>query len=140
MTWERFKELLRNKYFTVPIRAMKMNKFIQLRQGAMTVGDYIKKFKQLSRFATHMINTDVLKVERFLEGLRLELYRNVNMVGIQGVTYSQIAERALVVEQAELRIIRALEARRQFKQGQGQRWVGSENKRPFQAQGQKPEF
>ena len=121
MTWERFKELFRNKYFTVPIRAMKMNEFIQLRQRAMTVGDYIRKFEQLSRFATHMISTDALKVERFLEGLRPELYRDVNMAGIQGVTYSHIAERALVAEQAELIIVRAQEVRRQFKQGQGQR-------------------
>ena len=45
-----------------------------------------------------MVNTDALKVERFLEGLRPELYRDVNMAGIQGVTYSQVAERALVAE------------------------------------------
>ncbi|XP_022865717.1 uncharacterized protein LOC111385546 [Olea europaea var. sylvestris] len=74
MTWDRFKELFRNKYFTAPVQVMKMNEFIQLRQGGMTVGEYIHKFEQLSRFTTHMINTDALKVERFLEGLRPELY------------------------------------------------------------------
>ena len=121
MTWDRFKDLFQNKYFTAPVCAIKMNEFIQLRQGTMTVGEYIRKFEQLSRFATHMVNTDALKVERFLEGLRPELYRDVNMAGIQGVTYSQVAERALVAEQAELRISRAQEIRRQFKQGQGQR-------------------
>ena len=88
ITWDRFKDLFRNKYFTAPVRVMKMNEFIQLRQGTMTVGEYIRKFEQLSRFATHMVNTDALKVERFLEGLRPELYRDVNMAGIQGVTYS----------------------------------------------------
>ena len=88
MTWAIFKELFQNKYFTAPVRAMKMNEFIQLRQETMTVGEYIRKFEQLSRFATHMVNIDVLKVERFLEGLRPELYRDVNMAGIQGVTYS----------------------------------------------------
>ena len=73
----------------------------------MTIGEYIRKFEQLSRFATHMVSTEALKVERFLEGLRPELYRDVNMAGAQGVTFSQIAERALVAEQAELRIARA---------------------------------
>ena len=82
MTWDRFKDLFQNKYFTTPVRAMKMNEFIQLRQGTMTVGEYIRKFEQLSRFATHMVNTNILKVERFLKGLRLELYRNMNMAGI----------------------------------------------------------
>ncbi|XP_022870780.1 uncharacterized protein LOC111390021 [Olea europaea var. sylvestris] len=123
-----------------PVRAMKMNEFIQLRQGGMTVGEYIRKFEQLSRFPTHMINTDALKVERFLEGLRPELYRDVIMVGIQDVSYSQIAERALVAEQAEQRISRAQEARRQFRQGQGQRWPRNDKKRTFQGQIQKPKF
>ncbi|XP_022867123.1 uncharacterized protein LOC111386870 [Olea europaea var. sylvestris] len=98
MTWERFKELSCNKYFIAPIQARKMNEFIQLRQGGMTVGEYIRKFEQLSRFATHMVNIEVLKVERFHEGLRPELYRDVSMAGIQDVSYSQIAERALVAE------------------------------------------
>ncbi|XP_022886988.1 uncharacterized protein LOC111402900 [Olea europaea var. sylvestris] len=31
MTWDRFKELFRNKYFTALVRTMKMNEFIQLR-------------------------------------------------------------------------------------------------------------
>ncbi|XP_022873148.1 uncharacterized protein LOC111392110 [Olea europaea var. sylvestris] len=121
MTRDRFKELFRNKYFTAPVRAMKMNEFIQLRQGGMTVGEYNRKFEQLSRFATHMINTDALKVERFLKGLRPELYRDVSMAGILDVSYSQIAEKALVAEQAEQRISRAQETRRQFRQGQ-QHW------------------
>lgn len=118
MTWERFKELFRNKYFTAPVRTRKMNEFIQLRRG-MTMGEYIRKFEQLSRFATHMINIDTQKVERFLEGLRLELYRDVSTAGIQDVSYFQIVERALVVEQTEQRISRTQEARRQFRQGEG---------------------
>ncbi|KAK6115653.1 hypothetical protein DH2020_007922 [Rehmannia glutinosa] len=42
-----------------------------------------------------MVNTDAMKVERFLEGLRPELYRDVSMAGTLRVTYSQVAERAL---------------------------------------------
>lgn len=68
-----------------------------------------------------MVNTDASKVERFLEGLRPDLYRDVNMGGIQGVTSSQVVERALVAEQAELKIERAHEARRWFQQGKGQK-------------------
>ncbi|XP_022857898.1 uncharacterized protein LOC111378850 [Olea europaea var. sylvestris] len=89
MAWDRFKELFHNKYFIAPVRTMKINEFIQLRQGGMTVGEYIHKFEQLSTFATHMINTKVLKIERFLEGLRPKLYRDVSMVRIQDVSYSQ---------------------------------------------------
>ncbi|CAA2961057.1 uncharacterized protein LOC111377914, partial [Olea europaea subsp. europaea] len=64
--------------------------------------------------------------------------RDVSMIGIQDVSYSQIAERALVAEQAEQRISRAQEARRHFRQGQEQRWPRNDNKRTFQGQIQKP--
>ncbi|CAA0822151.1 Unknown protein [Striga hermonthica] len=114
MTWDRFKELFRSKYFTPPIRAMMMNKFIQLRQGDMTVADYIRKFEQLSRFAEHMVSTDALKIDRFLEGLKPEVYRDVCMAGVHGSTYSQVAERALIAEQAELEIRNAVETRHQL--------------------------
>lgn len=77
---------------------MKMNEFIQLKQRTMTVTDYLCKFEQLSRFAEHMVSTEPLKVERFLEGLRAELYQDVSMAGLQGATYSQVAERAQVAE------------------------------------------
>ncbi|XP_051117314.1 uncharacterized protein LOC127242023 [Andrographis paniculata] len=45
MTWERFKEIFRNKYFTALVRIMKMNEFIQLKQGNVTVTDYLCKFE-----------------------------------------------------------------------------------------------
>ncbi|CAA0821425.1 Unknown protein [Striga hermonthica] len=140
VTWDRFKELFRNNYLTAPTRAMKMNKFIQLRQGSMTVADYIHKFEQLSRFGEHMVSTDALKMERFLEGLKPELYRDVYMAGVHGSTYSQVAERALVAEQAELKIRNAVEDRRQLVQKQGPRWVGMEKKRPMQFQTERPIF
>lgn len=51
------------------------------------------------------------------------------MAGIQGVSYSQIAEKALVVEQTKQRISRAQEARQQFRRGQGQRWPRNDKKK-----------
>lgn len=104
MTWERLREIFRNKYFMAHVRVMKINKFIQLKQGNMTVTDYLRKLEQLSRFAEHMVSTEALKVERFLEDLRPGLYRDMSMVGIQGVTYSQVVERAQIAEQAEMQI------------------------------------
>ena len=129
MTWDRFKEIFRNKYFIAPVRAMKLNEFIQLKQGSMTVTEYINKFEHLSLFAAHMVGTDVLKAGRFLDGLKPELYRDVCMAGIQGVTYAQIVERALVAEQAENRIMQAQDFRKQIAQRQGQRWPGNDRSR-----------
>ncbi|CAA0833369.1 Unknown protein [Striga hermonthica] len=148
----------RSKYFTAPIRAMKMNEFIQLKQGNMIIADYIHKFEQLSRFAEHMVSTDYLKTERFLEGLKPELYRDVCMAGIQESNYSQVVERALIAEQAEQKIRKAQEIRRKrtkrirnclsFEgitwthalQRQRPQWTRNEKKRPTQFQNQKPIF
>ncbi|XP_022866766.1 uncharacterized protein LOC111386539, partial [Olea europaea var. sylvestris] len=86
-------------------RQQKLNEFIQLRQGNMSVEEYIRKFEELSHFASHIVSTNEHKVERFIEGLRPDLYQDVKIVGTQGVTIATIAERALEAEQAESRII-----------------------------------
>lgn len=57
-----------------------------------------------------MVSTDELKVERFLEGLRPKLYRNVRMAGTREVSFAVIVDRALIVDQAELKIVKAGEA------------------------------
>jgi hypothetical protein len=43
--------------------------FQDLKQGSMSVNEYITKFTQLSRYASHEINTDEKKHECFLNGL-----------------------------------------------------------------------
>lgn len=40
-----------------------MGEFIRHRQGPMTVGEYIKKFQELSRFAPHMGSMEALKID-----------------------------------------------------------------------------
>lgn len=87
-----------------------MNEFIQLHQGSLSVTNYIKKFDELSQFAPYMVSTDELKVERFLEGLRPKLNRNVRMAGTREVSFAVIVDRALIVDQAELKIVKAGEA------------------------------
>lgn len=57
-----------------------------------------------------MVSTDELKVERFLEGLRPKLNRNVRMAGTREVSFAVIVDRALIVDQAELKIVKAGEA------------------------------
>ncbi|KAL2533446.1 Uncharacterized protein Adt_06797 [Abeliophyllum distichum] len=77
----------------------------------MTVSEYIRKFEELSRFAAHMVGTNGLKVDRFLEGLRPELNRDVLMSGIQNMSFPEVTVNALLAEQAEVKIVWAREAR-----------------------------
>jgi hypothetical protein len=67
--WNESKDCFRNHY--VPRSTMKLKKkeFTNLRQGSMTVNEYLNSFIQLSRYATEDINTDEKKQDMFLEGL-----------------------------------------------------------------------
>jgi hypothetical protein len=61
ITWNEFKAHFCNHY--VPCGTMKLKKkeFTNLRQGSMTVNEYLNSFIQLSRYATEDINTDKKK-------------------------------------------------------------------------------
>ena len=54
----------------------------------MSVCDYIKKFDELSRFAPHIVGTNELKVNKFLKGLKVEIYRDIKMATGKGVPYT----------------------------------------------------
>jgi hypothetical protein len=48
---------------------LKKKEFQDLKQGSMSVNEYITKFTQLSRYALHEVDTDEKKHECFLNGL-----------------------------------------------------------------------
>ncbi len=58
----------------VPQGVIKLKKkFQDLKQGSMSVNEYVTKFTQLSRYAPHEIDTDEKKYEYFLNNLNDEL-------------------------------------------------------------------
>jgi hypothetical protein len=67
--WNEFKAHLRTHY--VPHGTMKLKKkeFADLKQGGMTVNEYLNSFIQLSRYAPDDINTDEKKHDMFMNGL-----------------------------------------------------------------------
>jgi hypothetical protein len=48
---------------------LKNKEFQDLKQGSMSVNEYVTKFTQLSRYAPHEVNTDWKKQECFMNGL-----------------------------------------------------------------------
>ena len=51
MTWAEFQELFMGKYFPEIARHAKAKEFLELKQGVMTVMDYVARFTELARFA-----------------------------------------------------------------------------------------
>jgi hypothetical protein len=48
---------------------VKKKEFHDLKQGPMSMNEYVTKFTQLSRYAPHEVDTDEKKQECFLNGL-----------------------------------------------------------------------
>ena len=73
MTWAEFHELFISKYFPATTRHAKAQEFIVLRQRTMTVIEYVAKFTKLTHFADDYLATDMAKVMRFENWLKLSI-------------------------------------------------------------------
>ena len=73
MTWAEFHELFMGKYFLATARYAKAQEFLEMKQGAMTVIEYVAKFTELARFTDDYVATDRAKVRRFENELRFSI-------------------------------------------------------------------
>ena len=73
MTWAEFQDLFMGKYFLDTARHAKAHEFLEMKQGTMTVMDYVAKFMELARFADDFVATDMAKARRFENGLKLSI-------------------------------------------------------------------
>ena len=83
MTWAEFQELFMGKYFPDTARHAKAQEFLELKQGAMTVMDYVARFIELARFADDYVATDMAKVRRFENGLKLSIWARIVELRLQ---------------------------------------------------------
>ncbi|XP_075507509.1 uncharacterized protein LOC142544335 [Primulina tabacum] len=119
LTWETFKTVFYNKYFSKDVRAKKASDFLNLKQGTMSMGEYIQQFEAGVQYVPYIAQDDTSKGEHFMRGLRSEIKRDVRMSKV--ATYGEIVERALMAEQDEQDIDRDRKQRRQqyFQKSQG---------------------
>ena len=73
MTWGDFRELFMSKFFSASARHAKAREFLEFRQGTMTVMEYVAKFTELARFADDYVATEMAKVRKFKDGLKLSI-------------------------------------------------------------------
>ena len=73
MTWAEFHGLFVRKYFPATARHAKAQEFLELRQGTMTVMEYMARFTELARFGDDYVATDMAKVRRFENGQKLSI-------------------------------------------------------------------
>ena len=62
-----------SKYFLETAKHAKAREFLELNQGTMTVMEYVTKFIELARFDDDYVATDMAKVRKFVDGLKLSI-------------------------------------------------------------------
>ena len=61
------------KYFLASARNEKVQEFLKLKQGTMTVLEYVAKFTALAYFVDDYVATDMAKVRNLDDGLKLSI-------------------------------------------------------------------
>ena len=77
MTWEEFRELFMGKFFPALARHAKSREFLKLKQGNMTMLEYVTKFIELACFEDDYVATYMAKVRNFEDGLKLSIWGKI---------------------------------------------------------------
>ena len=84
------------KYFPETARHAKAQEFLELKQEVMTVMDYVARFTVLARFADDHVATDMAKVRRFENGLKLSI--RARIVGLRLQDMDSMVGTTLTIE------------------------------------------
>jgi hypothetical protein len=69
ITWEEFRDNFCGYHVPEGLMIVRKEEFLALKQGPLSVSEYMDKFMQLSRYAPEDVNTDAKRQYRFLRGL-----------------------------------------------------------------------
>lgn len=89
LDWAGFKRVFYDKYFTPDVQAKLKREFWNLRQGDMSVAEYVKKFDRGCHFSPLIANNEAEKLQHFLDGLLPSIRRDVLMVDPADYTAAQ---------------------------------------------------
>ena len=106
MTWAEFHDLFMGKYFPDTGRHAKAQEFLELKQGTMTVLEYVTRFTELARFVDDYVATNMAKVRRFENGLKMSIRGRT--VGLRLQDMDSMVGTALTIESERLRMLGAL--------------------------------
>ena len=106
------------KFFLASARHAKARKFLELKQGTMTVLEYVAKFIELAHFGDDYVASDMAKVKKFEDGLKLSIRGKI--VGLRLQDMDSMVRTALAIERKidDARSIRDTGAGNKRKEGQ----------------------
>jgi hypothetical protein len=114
MTWEAFKTKFRKAHIPSGLINIMCDKFLNLKQGGMSVTEYLNKFTTWRRYAPNNVDTDEKKREHFLNGLQEELQNY--LVAVPYDDLEALVDAAIMVEDKN-KAARESRKRRMMSQG-----------------------
>ncbi|XP_070032785.1 uncharacterized protein [Nicotiana tomentosiformis] len=121
--WEDFSEAFLVHYLLREVREARLDQFLSLKQGDMSVRDYSHKFNSLARYAPDIVRTMRARVHHYVDGLGDHLIRDCRAASLSDdVDISRIQAFAQTTEDLSRRI---RDTRRDREQSKRARTMGS---------------
>ncbi|KAG6531841.1 hypothetical protein ZIOFF_005668 [Zingiber officinale] len=133
LTWANFKEVFYGKYFTVDNRTRLAREFLDLRQGDMTVAEYVRRFERGRYFVPMITSQPVEELKHFTEGLRPAIRHDVRLSRV--TTFREAVDQALMSERDRNDMIKEAQNKRLSYQGRDQQEPGKKRSVPGQNPG-----
>ncbi|XP_070036414.1 uncharacterized protein [Nicotiana tomentosiformis] len=121
--WEDFYEAFLAHYLPREVREARLDQFLSLKQGDMSVRDYSHKFNSLARYAPDIVRTMRTRVHHYVDGFGDHLIRDCRVASLSDdVDISRIQAFAQTTEDLSRRI---RDTRRDREQSKRARTMGS---------------
>ncbi|KAG6473428.1 hypothetical protein ZIOFF_067344 [Zingiber officinale] len=118
LTWADFKEVFYGKYFAVDNRTRLAREFLELRQGDMTVVEYVRRFERGRYFVPMITSQPVEELKHFTEGLRPAIRHDVRLSRV--TTFREAVDQALMSERDRNDMVKEAQNKRLSYQGRDQ--------------------
>lgn len=110
MTWQEFQDALLDKFFPLDIREAKVEEFMNLRQGSMTIKEYCLKFNQLAKYAPDLVADNRASMSKFVTGVSCYVVKKCRYAMLNSemnlsrlMTYAQQIEADKIKERDRMR-------------------------------------
>ncbi|KZV53490.1 hypothetical protein F511_14856, partial [Dorcoceras hygrometricum] len=97
-SWESFCAAFRREYTPESFYNNREREFDNLKQGSLRVVEYARQFSSLLSYVPHIVNQERTKRNKFLRGLRPELFCMV-LAG-SPATYAEVVDRAVDIKES----------------------------------------
>ncbi|XP_012852337.1 PREDICTED: uncharacterized protein LOC105971946 [Erythranthe guttata] len=111
LTWEAFKTIFYDNYFTRDVRSLKVKEFLELKQNEMSVCDYVRKFEEGCKYVPYIAKDNKEKMDHFMRGLNPVIRKDVRISSPN--EFRQVVDNALMADFDEKEIQKFHQQKRQ---------------------------